>query len=146
MESKSAVVIFLAAAGFVLSACQPLSETANAQEVPAQKKEEPVYKVQDGNKVDAKTLEGWRIWRVMACDRCHGAKQEGTTGPGLIDSLKHMTLEEFKKATLEGRPEMGMPGYNTTKLVVDNIDNLYAYLKGRSDDAIQPGRLQLITQ
>jgi hypothetical protein len=39
-----------------------------------------------------------------------------------------------------------MPNYNTTKLVVDNIDNLYAYLKGRADDAIQPGRLQLITQ
>ena len=139
-------MIFLAAAGFVLSAFQPSSETANAQEVPAQKKEESVYTVQDGNKVDAKTLEGWRTWRVMACDRCHGAQQEGMTGPGLIDSLKRMTKEEFRKATLEGRPEMGMPNYNTTKLVVDNIDNLYAYLKGRSDDAIHPGRLQPITQ
>ena len=146
MKSISSAVIFLAAAGFVLSAYQLSSETANAQEVPAQKKEEPVYTVQDGNKVDAKTLEGWRTWRAMACDRCHGAKQEGMTGPGLIDSLKHMTKEQFNKATLEGRPEKGMPNYNTTKLVVDNIDNLYAYLKGRSDDAIQPGRLQLITQ
>jgi hypothetical protein len=26
-------------------------------------------------------------------------------------------------------------------MVVENIDNLYAYLKGRSDGAIQPGRL-----
>jgi cytochrome c553 len=26
----------------------------------------------------------------------------------------------------------------------ENIDNLYAYLKGRSDGAIQPGRLQEI--
>ena len=146
MKPGSAAVIFLAAAGIVLSAFQPSSETANAQEVPAQKKEEPVYTVQDGNKVDAKTLEGWRTWRAMACERCHGARQEGMTGPGLVDSMKRSTKEEFKKAVLEGRPEMGMPNYNTTKLVVDNIDNLYAYLKGRSDDAIQPGRLQLITQ
>jgi len=146
MKSRSAAVIFLAAAGVVLSVCQPSSETANAQAVPAQKKEEPVYTVQDGNKVDAKTLEGWHTWRSMACERCHGAKQEGMTGPALIDSLRHMTKEEFKKAVLEGRPEKGMPNYNTTKLVVDNIDNLYAYLKGRSDDAIHPGRLQLITQ
>ena len=146
MKSISSAVIFLAATGVVLSAFQPSSETANAQEVPAQKKEEPVYTVQDGNKVDAKTLEGWRTWRAMACERCHGARQEGMTGPGLVDSMKRSTKEEFKKAVLEGRPEMGMPNYNTTKLVVDNIDNLYAYLKGRSDDAIQPGRLQLITQ
>ena len=160
-------MIFLAAAGIVLSACQPSSEAAKAQQTPvvkkeeqvitvseapkaeqapAAKREEPVYTVQDGNKVDAKTLEGWRTWRVMACERCHGAKQEGMTGPGLVDSLKRMTKEEFKKAVLEGTPEKGMPGYNTTKLVVDNIDNLYAYLKGRSDDAIQAGRLQLITQ
>lgn len=146
MRSISAAVIFLAAAGVVLSVCQLSSETANAQEVPAQKKEGTVYTVQDGNKVDAKTLEGWRTWRSMACERCHGPNQEGWTGPGLVDSLKRMTLEEFKKATLEGRPDKGMPNYDTTKLVVDNIDNLYAYLKGRADDAIQPGRLQLIAQ
>ena len=103
--------------------------------------EKAPYSVVDGNKVDPNTLEGWRTWRSMACDRCHGANQEGTTGPPLIDSLKHMNKEEFKKATLEGRPEMGMPNYNTTKLVIDNIDNLYAFLKGRSDGAISPGRL-----
>ncbi|MBL8539569.1 MAG: methanol dehydrogenase, partial [Betaproteobacteria bacterium] len=26
----------------------------------------------------------------------------------------------------------------------DNIDNLYAYLKGRSDGAIKPGRVELM--
>ncbi len=102
--------------------------------------------VLDGDKVDAKTLEGWHTWRAMACERCHGAKQEGMTGPALLDSLKRLTKEEFKKAVLEGRPEKGMPNYNTTKLVVDNIDNLYAFLKGRSDNAIQAGRLKPIAQ
>ena len=154
MKSRRTGAVILAAVCVVLSACQPSSSEppktqqapAVAQQDPTIKKEEPVYTVQDGNKVDAKTLAGWSTWRAMACERCHGARQEGMTGPGLVDSLKRMTKEEFKKATLEGRPEKGMPNYNTTKLVVDNIDNLYAYLKGRSDDAIQPGRLQLITQ
>jgi len=31
-----------------------------------------VYTVKDGNKVDEKTLEGWKTWRAMACERCHG--------------------------------------------------------------------------
>ncbi|HMK14677.1 MAG TPA: cytochrome c [Burkholderiales bacterium] len=146
MRTISSVIIFLAVAGIIPSALQLMSETAIAQEVTAKKKEATVYTVQGGNKVDAKTLEGWRTWRAMACDRCHGAQQEGLTGPPLIDSLKRMNMEDFKKAVLEGRPDKGMPNYNTTKLVADNIDNLYAYLKGRSDDAIQPGRLQPITQ
>jgi cytochrome c553 len=146
VNSISTAVIFLAAAGIVLSACQPSSETPKNQQAPAVKKEEPVYVVLDGDKVDAKTLEGWHTWRAMACERCHGAKQEGMTGPALLDSLKRLTKEEFKKAVLEGRPEKGMPNYNTTKLVVDNIDNLYAFLKGRSDNAIQAGRLKPIAQ
>ena len=82
----------------------------------------------------------------MACERCHGAKQEGLVGPALVESLKRLTKEEFKKTVLEGRPEKGMPNYNTTKLVIDNIDNLYAYLKWRSDNAIQAGHLQLMAQ
>ena len=146
MKSISEAVIFLAAAGIVLSACQPSSEAPKTQQVPALKKVEPVYTVQDGNKVDAKTLEGWHTWRAMACERCHGAKQEGLVGPALVESLKRLTKEEFRKTVLEGRPEKGMPNFNTSKQVVDNIDNLYVFLKGRSDDAIQPGRLQLITQ
>ena len=31
-----------------------------------------LYEVEDGNKVDAKTLMGWKTWRALACERCHG--------------------------------------------------------------------------
>ena len=104
----------------------------------------PLYTVVDGDKVDAKTFAGWKTWRAMACERCHGAKQEGLVGPSLIDSMKKLSKDEFKKAVLEGRPGTAMAPFNEAKTVVDNIDNLYAFLKGRSDGAIQPGRLQLI--
>ena len=110
----------------------------------AAKTNEPFYTVVDGNKVDAKTLEGWKTWRTMACERCHGAKQEGLVGPSLIDALQRLTKEQFKDITLNGRPGTAMPGYKDSKTVTENIDNLYAYLKGRSDGAIKPGRLEPI--
>jgi mono/diheme cytochrome c family protein len=102
------------------------------------------YKVVEGNKVDAQTLSGWRTWRALACERCHGAAQEGMVGPSLVNSLKVLSKDEFKLTVLKGRVEKGMPNFETSKMVSENIDNLYAYLKGRSDGAIQPGRLQEI--
>ena len=102
------------------------------------------YKVSDGTKVDTQTLSGWRTWRAMACERCHGAAQEGMVGPSLVSSLKVLNKDQFKEVVLKGRIEKGMPNFDGSKMVVENLDNLYAYLKGRSDGAIQPGRLQEI--
>lgn len=110
----------------------------------AQAQDKPPYTVVDGNKVDAQTLNGWRTWRALACERCHGARQEGMVGPSLIDALKRLDKEQFTKTVMEGRPEKGMPNFNASKQVVDNIDGLYAFLKGRSDGAINPGRLEEI--
>jgi len=101
-----------------------------------------LYTVVDGNKVDANTLKGWRTWRAMACERCHGPNQEGMVGPSLIDSLKVLSKDQFKTTVLNGRPEKGMPNFGGSPQVVQNIDNLYAYLKGRSDGAIKPGRVE----
>ena len=42
----------------------------------------------------------------------------------------------------EGRLEKGMPSFDGSKMVMENLDGLYAYLKGRSDGAIKPGRLE----
>ena len=39
--------------------------------------QDKLYKVVDGYKVDADTMKGFRAWRAAACDRCHGANQEG---------------------------------------------------------------------
>lgn len=95
-----------------------------------------LYTVVDGVKVDKFTMDGFRTWRSAACDRCHGPNQEGLVGPSLIERLKVLTKDEFKKTVLEGRLEKGMPSFNTNERVVKYIDNLYAYLKGRSDGAI----------
>ncbi len=99
------------------------------------------YTVQDGNKVDNQTLMGWRTWRALACERCHGAEQEGLVGPPLVESLKKLSKEDFHKTILNGRPEKGMPPFGASKMVTDNWEGLYAYLKGRSDGKIKPGHV-----
>ena len=103
-----------------------------------------LYTVVDGTKVDDKTLQGFKTWRAAACDRCHGANQEGMVGPSLIASLKVLTKAEFDKTVTDGRLEKGMPGFSTSKTVMDNLDNLYAYLKGRSDGAITQAKVQAL--
>jgi mono/diheme cytochrome c family protein len=100
------------------------------------------YKVVDGYKVDAFTMTGFRTWRAAACDRCHGANQEGLVGPSLINSLKTLTKEEFVKTVRDGRLEKGMVSFSTNTQVMTNMDALYAYLKGRSDGAITRARVE----
>jgi mono/diheme cytochrome c family protein len=105
---------------------------------------EPLYKVEDGYKVDAETLKGFRTWRAAACDRCHGANQQGLVGPSLLERLQTLTKEEFVTTVIEGRLEKGMPSFKTSKMVTSNIDQLYAYLKGRSDGAITRSKVEEI--
>jgi cytochrome c553 len=109
-----------------------LASSAMAQEAP--------YTVAEGNKVDAKTMKGWKTWRQAACERCHGAHQEGMVGPSLIESLKAISKDEFMKTVLEGRAEKGMPPHPFLK--GEKVDALYSYLKGRSDGKIGPERVQ----
>lgn len=105
-----------------------------------------LYKVQDGTKVDAKTLMGWKTWRALACERCHGAEQEGLVGPALVESMKTLSKEDFHTTVMNGRIEKGMPPFSTSEMVTANWEGLYAYLKGRSDGKIKPGRLTGIDQ
>jgi mono/diheme cytochrome c family protein len=100
-----------------------------------------LYTVRDGNKVDPKTLEGWKTWRALACERCHGPAQEGLVGPSLVNSLKILTKDQFHTTIMNGRPAKGMPNFSSSQMVVNNWENLYAYLKGRSDGNIAPGHL-----
>ena len=117
------------------------SAAENAKQAKPEAASTALYQVQDGNKVDAKTLAGWKTWRALACERCHGAEQEGLVGPPLVETLKTLSKEDFHTVMMNGRPEKGMPPFNTSAMVNENWEGLYAYLKGRSDGKIAPGRL-----
>ncbi|MEY2655021.1 MAG: hypothetical protein RLZZ524_2049 [Pseudomonadota bacterium] len=132
--ARSAVLSAALAAvlgGFVVPAAQAQNKV-----------ETPLYTVVDGYKVDANTMKGFRTWRQAACDRCHGANQEGMVGPSLIASLKALSKDEFIKTVRDGRLEKGMQSFGTSQAVMDNIDHLYAYLKGRSDGAITRSKVE----
>jgi mono/diheme cytochrome c family protein len=103
--------------------------------------DEAIYQVAPGNKTDQKTYEGWRTWRALACERCHGAEQEGAVGPSLVESLKRMTKEQFHTTVMDGRMDKGMPPWNGSEMLQQNWEGLYAYLKGRSDGKIAPGHV-----
>jgi len=94
------------------------------------------YRVSGGFHVDAATFRGFQAWRAAACDRCHGASQQGLVGPSLIESLKTLSKADFEKTVTQGRLEKGMPSFAQNTTVMGNLDNLWAYLKGRSDGAI----------
>ena len=100
-----------------------------------------LYTVVDGNKVDPNTLQGFRTWRAAACDRCHGANQEGLVGPSLLNSLKTLSKEEFVKTVANGRPNTQMVAFSGNAEVMKNMDQLSAYLTGRSDGAITKARV-----
>lgn len=128
-KSRILFAVFAAIAALPAGADEPSAGTS-------------LYTVVEGYKVDSATMKGFRAWRAGACDRCHGASQEGLVGPSLIASLKVLSKEEFVKTVTEGRLEKGMVAFKTSKIVMDNMDNLYAYLKGRSDGAITRAKVE----
>ena len=138
-------VYFLMSIAILSAAALMASRTAETAQAADQNSAAP-YTVQDGDKVDPKTLDGWKTWRALACERCHGAEQEGLVGPSLVDSLKTLSKEDFHTTVINGRPEKGMPPWGASEMVVKNWEGLYAYLKGRSDGKIKPGHLHPLAQ
>lgn len=104
----------------------------------------PSYKVVGGNQVDSNTLQGWKTWRALDCERCHGAQQQGLVGPSLVDALKQIDVKEFHRTVFGGRVDKGMPDFSSSQMMQKNWQYLYAYLKGRSDGQIKPGDLKPI--
>ena len=119
------VLIACALAGSAVAVAQEAAAPAAPVAAPVNPDGKP-YKVVDGNKVDEYTLTGFRTWRSAACDRCHGANQEGMVGPSLVESLKVLSKDDFITTLTNGRPEKGMPQWKENPTVMNNINQLYA--------------------
>jgi mono/diheme cytochrome c family protein len=98
---------------------------------------EGLYSVVDGNKLDASSYAGFKLFRNW-CARCHGTYGQGMVGPNLADSLKIISKEQFYDTVENGKSGRigSMPSWKANIQVMANIDQLYAYLKARSDGAI----------
>jgi methanol metabolism-related c-type cytochrome len=106
----------------------------------------PTYNVQPDGTVDWYTYSGFRRYH-SDCHVCHGPDGLGSTyAPALVDSLKKMTYEQFGEVVANGRQRVGggqesvMPAFGTNRNVMCYLDDIYVYLKARSDDAVPRNR------
>jgi methanol metabolism-related c-type cytochrome len=117
-----------------------------------QKVEEPKpYTVKDG-KVDKATYNGWRRY-TESCLRCHGPDGAGSSyGPDLTASLKQMSEDDFKEVVVNGRKNVTtattnvMPPFGEVEDVMLYLDDMYGYLKARSDGVLDRGRPERLEQ
>jgi len=132
LKAVSAAVLLLAL-GF-------LGPTPSA----AQEEEKP-YVIKDGV-VDWYTFSGFRRYHAE-CHVCHGPDGlGGSFAPALVESLKTLTYEDFLEVVVNGRERIGasaqskMPAFAENLNVMCFVDDLYAYLKARSDGVLGRGR------
>jgi mono/diheme cytochrome c family protein len=120
----------------LLKCCALLSLTVYAARVIAQDKP---YTVTNG-RVDTGTFQGWQVYQDANCGLCHGDSAQGPAEPDLRRRLKSISKERFVESVIKGRGLM--PPFLADQRVVDNINELYAYLKARSDGAVGEGKPQ----
>jgi mono/diheme cytochrome c family protein len=94
--------------------------------------------------VSQEVYDGWKQYNLN-CARCHGEDVLGTTiAPHLLLSLKPegpvKTKELFVQTVCAGRPATGMPSWCALGMELPTIEKIYAYVKGRSDAKLAPGR------
>jgi mono/diheme cytochrome c family protein len=92
--------------------------------------------------VDKGTYIGWRTYHAN-CHVCHAQDGVGSSfAPSLVDKLQEIDKEQFMTSVSEGYTgQIGvMPGWKDNPNVNKRFDDLYAYLKARSDGVLPPGK------
>ncbi len=137
MTWRLCVATLASASTLVWIGCAPAAAAGNAGE--------PPYTIKDG-KVDKHTFNGWRRY-TESCLRCHGPDGAGSSyAPDLTLSLKTMSEDDFKEVVVNGRTNVNtaaenvMPPFGTVEDVMSYLDDIYAYLKARSDGVLGRGR------
>jgi methanol metabolism-related c-type cytochrome len=121
-------------------------DTVQAQQAAAATQEEKPYHIAGDGTVDWGTFNGFRRYNGT-CNVCHGPDGAGSTfAPALVDSLKRLRYEQFTDIVVNGKQEVNtavqkkMPSFGTNPNVMCYLDDIYAYLKARSDGVLGRGR------
>ena len=111
----------------------------------ARAQNDPVYTIKNGE-VDIHVYNGFRRYGE-SCLRCHGPDGAGSSyAPNLTESLKHLSYDAVVDVIVNGRKNVSassnnvMPAFGTTEDVVNYLDDIYGYLKARSDGELGRGR------
>lgn len=114
----------------------------------AEKTAQPApYQVECGDggspcQVDKATYVGWRTYHAV-CHVCHAQDAVGSSfAPSLLDRLQGMEKDKFMDVVLNGMTgQIGvMPGWKGDPNVLPRVDDLWSYLKARSDGALATGK------
>ena len=107
---------------------------------------DPTFKVDADGTVDWYTYSGFRRYH-SECHVCHGPDGEGSSyAPALANSLKTIPYAEFYGIVVSGRKDfvngkdLVMPAFAENKNVMCYLNDIYVYLRARSQDAIPRGR------
>lgn len=106
----------------------------------------PTFKITDGGSVDWYTFSGYRRYNA-SCIVCHGPDGEGSTyAPSLVESLRALSYTDFVNLVVNGRQNVTtasdkvMPAFGTNPNVMCYLDDIFVYLRARSNGAVGRGR------
>jgi len=101
--------------------------------------------VRDSLLVSDSVYQGWKWWHVY-CFRCHGEDAMHPILPNAPDlrwavspTGANFPRDSFFNTAWNGRPTKGMPAWNVL-LDSSAINEVYLYVKARSDGWLKPGR------
>ena len=135
-------------AGVLGAAAEPTKPARSEDGKYFDKDDIPTYNIAAGGKVDWYTYSGYRRYH-SECHVCHGPDGMGSSyAPALVDSLKKLTYQQFTEVVVQGKQEVNtssqkvMPSFGTNLNVMCYLDDIYVYLRARSEDAlsrVRPG-------
>jgi methanol metabolism-related c-type cytochrome len=112
----------------------------------ADKEGNPTYNIHPDGTVDWYTYSGYRRYH-SDCHVCHGPNGDGSSyAPALVQSLKSLSYSDFVAVVTNGRKDVNtandkvMPSFATNVNVMCFLDDIYVYLRARSNGAIPGGR------
>ncbi len=138
------------AVGTTGAQAQDIMEKApNDLAAPVDPIENPYHVAADG-KVDRGTYNGYRRYHA-SCHTCHGPDGLGSSfAPALVDSLKQLDYIGFAEVVVNGRQAEGatgnsvMPSFAFDPNVMEYMNDIWGYLRARSDGVLDRGRPQRI--
>jgi methanol metabolism-related c-type cytochrome len=106
----------------------------------------PTYNIHPDGMVDWYTFSGFRRYH-SDCHVCHGPNGEGSSyAPALANTLKTYGYGDFTSVVTNGRQHVDsandkvMPSFASNVNVMCYLDDIYVYLRARSNNAIPGGR------
>lgn len=112
----------------------------------------PTFHINKKGQVDWYTFSGYRRYNSN-CIVCHGPDGAGSTyAPALTDSLKALNYTQFFTTVVNGKKDVSsssdkvMPAWGTNPNVMCYLDDIFVYLRARSDGAVGRGRPQHVAK